>query len=156
HAPYRPPAPFDSQYASRPYYGEVAAVDAALAPLIDDLRAAGKPTLVIVTGDHGEALGDHGEQTHGLFAYESTLRIPLIMTEITAAASAVRLKPDSTTVVSGALTPLLAAAAASPAQSSGNVRLQPDRARGTVASVSARHVDILPTVLEAIGQPVPA
>ncbi|HMF96716.1 MAG TPA: sulfatase-like hydrolase/transferase [Vicinamibacterales bacterium] len=124
HAPYRPPPPFDARYASQPYYGEVAAVDAAIAPLFDDLRAAGKPTLVIVTGDHGEALGDHGEQTHGVFAYESTLRIPLIVTEITAAASTVRLKPD--------------------------------RSGGTVASVSARHVDILPTLLEAIGLPVPA
>src|SRR5439155_17895410 len=81
HAPYRPPPPFDAQYAGRPYYGEVAATDAALAPLIDDVRAAERPTLVVVTGDHGEALGDHGEQSHGLFAYESTLRIPLIVTE---------------------------------------------------------------------------
>ena len=67
HAPYRPPAPYDTQYAGRPYYGEVAATDAALAPLLDDLRASPKPVLVIVTADHGEALGDHGEQSHGLF-----------------------------------------------------------------------------------------
>ena len=44
--------------------------------------AAGRPTLVIVTGDHGESLGDHGELTHGLFAYESTLRVPLIISEL--------------------------------------------------------------------------
>ena len=60
----------------------MAAVDAALAPLFDDLRAAPDPTIVVVTGDHGEALGDHGEATHGLFAYESTLRIPLIIAEL--------------------------------------------------------------------------
>ena len=71
---------------ARPYYGEVAATDAALAPLLDDLRAAPRPTLVIVTGDHGEALGDHGELSHGLFAYESTLRIPLIIAELAARA----------------------------------------------------------------------
>src|SRR5204863_992032 len=82
HAPYRPPPPFDTQYASRPYDGEVAATDAALAPLLDDVRALTTPTLVIVTADHGEALGDHGEQTHGLFAYESTLRVPLILAEL--------------------------------------------------------------------------
>ena len=82
HAPYRPPPPFDREYAAQPYYGEVAAVDAALAPLFEDIRAARRPTLVIVTGDHGEALGDHGEQSHGLFAYESTLRVPLIITEL--------------------------------------------------------------------------
>jgi tetratricopeptide (TPR) repeat protein len=60
----------------------VAATDAALAPLLADLRAAARPTLVVATADHGEALGDHGEQTHGLFAYESTLRVPLIVTEL--------------------------------------------------------------------------
>src|SRR5262245_11048422 len=48
HAPYSPPAPFDAQYASRPYYGEVAATDAALAPLLDDVRTAERPTLVVV------------------------------------------------------------------------------------------------------------
>src|SRR5205814_4763813 len=82
HAPYRPPAPFDAQYAGRPYYGEVAATDAALAPLLDDVRAVNHPTLIIVTGDHGEGLGDHGEQSHGLFAYESTLHVPLILAEV--------------------------------------------------------------------------
>ena len=55
----------------------------ALAPLLDAARdASGRPTLVIVTGDHGEGLGDHGELTHGLFAYESTLRIPLIVAQV--------------------------------------------------------------------------
>src|SRR5206468_8093632 len=82
HAPYAPPPPFDSRYAGRPYYGEVAATDAALAPLLDDVAAGQHPTLVVITGDHGEALGDHGEATHGLFAYESTLRIPLIIAEL--------------------------------------------------------------------------
>src|SRR5207247_1594383 len=82
HAPYTPPPPFDTQYISKPYYGEVAAVDAALAQLLEDLRASPRPTLVVATGDHGEALGDHGEQSHGLFAYESTLRIPLIVAQL--------------------------------------------------------------------------
>src|SRR5438132_5316898 len=87
HAPYRPPPPVDTQYARRPYYGEVAATDAALAPLLDDVRGASRPALVIVTGDHGEALGDHGEESHGLFAYESTLRIPLIIAELASTSS---------------------------------------------------------------------
>src|SRR5262249_13260642 len=81
-APYRPPEPFASRYSANPYAGEVAATDAALAPLLDDVRArADRPALVVVTGDHDEALGDHGEQTHSLFAYESTLRVPLIIAE---------------------------------------------------------------------------
>jgi arylsulfatase A-like enzyme/Flp pilus assembly protein TadD len=77
HAPYRPPEPFASQYRDDLYLGEIAAIDAALStflgPVLDDR------TLLVVTGDHGEARGDHGEATHGLFAYESTLKIPLIV-----------------------------------------------------------------------------
>ena len=129
HAPYRPPPPYDAQYASRPYFGEVAAVDAALAPLLDDLRRASQPTLVVVTGDHGEALGDHGEQTHGLFAYESTLRVPLIVADIGG-----RTNTDG----------------------GGARAFQASDHRGEAASVAARHVDILPTILEAVGQPLPA
>jgi len=82
HAPYRPPPPFDRAYASDPYLGEIAAVDAALGPFLSDLRdvqGRGRALLLVVTGDHGEALGDHGEKTHGLFAYESTLHIPLLL-----------------------------------------------------------------------------
>src|SRR3954471_19942261 len=82
HAPYTPPAPFDRDYAARPYDGEVAYVDAALAPLLDAAARGARPTAVLVTGDHGEGLGDHGELTHGLFAYESTLRVPLILAQL--------------------------------------------------------------------------
>src|SRR5262249_10795891 len=55
--------------------------DAMVGALLDRLRAAGQldRTLVVVTADHGESLGDHGETTHGLFAYDSTLRVPLIV-----------------------------------------------------------------------------
>ncbi len=70
HAPYAPPPPFDREYVQKPYLGEVAYVDQALRPLIDTVRGSARPTLVLVTSDHGEGLGDHGELTHGLFAYE--------------------------------------------------------------------------------------
>jgi arylsulfatase A-like enzyme/Flp pilus assembly protein TadD len=83
HAPYRPPPPFDRDYAGRPYYGEVAYIDHALGPLLESMSHAVRPTLAIVTGDHGEGLGDHGEETHGIFAYESTLRIPLVIAQVT-------------------------------------------------------------------------
>ena len=80
HAPYRPPAPFAERYADDPYLGEVAGVDAALAPFLGPfLSGAAGPALVIVTSDHGEARGDHGEETHGLFTYEATLHIPLVV-----------------------------------------------------------------------------
>jgi arylsulfatase A-like enzyme/Flp pilus assembly protein TadD len=82
HAPYAPPSPFDTQYAGNPYAGEVAYVDSALGPLVDLARNQDRPTTVVVTGDHGEALGEHGERTHGLFAYESTLHIPLVLAQV--------------------------------------------------------------------------
>ncbi len=82
HAPASPPEPYASRYATNPYAGEVAFTDSALGLLFDHVRAAGsRPTLVIVTGDHGEGLGNHGEATHGVFAYESTLRVPLIVAQ---------------------------------------------------------------------------
>ena len=91
HAPYAPPEPFASRNRSNPYAGEVSFVDAALGPLIDQVRAASdRPTLVIVTGDHGESLGEHGEQSHGLFAYEATLRIPLLIAQVGGSGGAAR------------------------------------------------------------------
>ena len=120
HAPYRPPPPFDAQYAAQPYYGEVAAADAALGPLVDTVSRSVRPTLVVVTGDHGEALGDHGEATHGLFAYESTLKIPLIVAEL-----------RGSNLESGITSPV-------------------------VSDAPARHIDIVPTVLDSLGLAVPA
>ena len=81
HFPYEPPEPFASRFRGRPYDGEVAAADAALEPLLRPLLEAGASahTLVVLTSDHGEALGDHGESTHGVFAYEPTLRVPLVV-----------------------------------------------------------------------------
>ncbi|HET9768691.1 MAG TPA: sulfatase, partial [Thermoanaerobaculia bacterium] len=80
HASYEPPEPFASRYAKEPYLGEVAAVDAFLAPLLlPHLERREPPCLIVVTGDHGESLGEHGEDTHGLFAYEATLHVPLVL-----------------------------------------------------------------------------
>ena len=80
HEPYAPPEPYAARFPDAPYDGEVAYADGALGTLLDSLSRAGRldRTLVIVTADHGEALGDHQERTHGLFAYESTLRVPLV------------------------------------------------------------------------------
>ncbi len=113
HFPYEPGEPFRSRFASEPYQGEVAASDAALAPLLGPILEGGdqRRWLVILTADHGEALGGHGEMTHGIFAYEETLRVPLVLHA-----------------------PLL-----SP----------------RVVRTPASHVDIVPTVLDALGLPIP-
>jgi len=118
HFPYAPPPPFASRFASEPYYGEVAAADAALSPLLDPIvgESTNGRTLVVITGDHGEALGEHGETTHGLFAYEGTLHVPLLM-----------------------FAPRLFGAHA------------------RVVADPVRHVDVAPTILDAIGaNPMPA
>ncbi|PYQ49939.1 MAG: hypothetical protein DMF78_16965 [Acidobacteria bacterium] len=114
HFPYTPPEPFASRYARSPYHGEVAYADSLLGPVLAPIVEAGEAgrTLVVVTGDHGESLGEHGEKTHGIFAYEATLRIPLVV-----------------------YAPRLLAA--------------------RVVSDRVRHIDILPTVLDALGLPLP-
>ena len=111
HAPYRPPAPFAARYADNPYLGEVAAIDAALQKHLGPLLDADPGALLIFTSDHGEALGDHGEATHGLFAYEATLKVPLFL------------------------------------MSPGLAPSRDDRA--------VRHIDIVPTILEAAGVALP-
>ncbi|HET9300886.1 MAG TPA: sulfatase, partial [Candidatus Polarisedimenticolaceae bacterium] len=76
HAPYAPPSPYREQYAGRLYDGEIAFVDAQVGRI---LAAVGPGALVAVVADHGEALGDHGEETHGLLLYQPTLRVPLLV-----------------------------------------------------------------------------
>jgi Tfp pilus assembly protein PilF len=114
HFPYVPPQPFATRFQAAPYYGEVAAADAALEPLLAPLLAAGSAarTLVVLTGDHGESLGEHGEDTHGIFAYEATLHVPLIV------------------YAPGLFDP-------------------------RVVSTPVRHIDVVPTVLDALGLEVP-
>jgi arylsulfatase A-like enzyme len=112
HAGYEPPEPFASRYRDNPYLGEVAATDSFLTPLLAPfLDGREPPALVVVTSDHGEALGEHGELTHGLFAYEPTLKVPLVVW---------------------------------------HPGIQPGR-----DDRSARHVDIAPTILQALGLEVP-
>lgn len=113
HAPYAPPEPWAARFANDPYLGEVAATDAFLAPLLEPFLDGAEPsTLILLTSDHGEALGDHGELTHGLFAYEATLRVPLVLW---------------------------------------HPGIEPGR-----SAEPARHVDLLPTLLEAAGLSAPA
>ncbi len=81
HTPYEPPEPFKTQYKEHPYDGEVAYVDSALGKLFDHMEENSlfDSTFIIFTGDHGESLGQHGEKTHGYFAYNSSTWIPLIL-----------------------------------------------------------------------------
>jgi arylsulfatase A-like enzyme/Tfp pilus assembly protein PilF len=116
HVVYDPPAEWKTRFPSDPYLGEVSWTDSALGALFDRLGAQSRSTLTIVTADHGEGLGEHGELTHGIFAYESVLRVPLIVSEIRPGAG----------VTPGA---------------------------GVSVDSPVRHIDLVPTVLDAIGSP---
>ncbi len=80
HAPYEPPPPYDLEYAGREYDGEIAYTDQVLGELLEimDRQELTEKTLIVLTSDHGEGLGEHREKTHGIFIYDSTLRVPLI------------------------------------------------------------------------------
>jgi arylsulfatase A-like enzyme/Tfp pilus assembly protein PilF len=112
HAPYAAPPDWAARYPDDAYAGEVAWTDFALGSLFARLEREPRPTLVVVTADHGEGLGEHGELTHGIFAYETTLRVPLIIAEVTPGG-----RPT----------------------------------RGVVVDAPARHIDVMPTILDAIG-----
>lgn len=81
HTPYDPPSPYREQYKERPYDGEIAYTDRELGRLMDSLKRKSPPekTLVAVLSDHGESLGEHGEYSHGVFLYDSTLRIAFLL-----------------------------------------------------------------------------
>lgn len=81
HFPYVPPAPFAVRFRTNPYDGEIAYVDAEIGRLLraPALTSPGGRTLLVVAGDHGEGLGEHGEDRHDLFLYQATQRVPLII-----------------------------------------------------------------------------
>jgi arylsulfatase A-like enzyme/Flp pilus assembly protein TadD len=81
HDPYEPPEPYAARYAGRLYDGEVAWTDELVGRLDDRLASLGlrDRTALVVTSDHGEGLGEHGEHLHGFFAYQATLRVPLLV-----------------------------------------------------------------------------
>ncbi len=80
HTPYEPPEPFASRYASK-YDGEIAAADQLVGQLVDDLKQRGvyDEALIVLLADHGEGLGDHGEDEHGVFLYDEAIHVPLLV-----------------------------------------------------------------------------
>ena len=115
HFPYAPPEPYRTEYVGRLYDGEIAFADEQVGRLVRFLKEKGiyRNTVIVLAGDHGEGLGEHGEKTHGFFIYNSTMHVPLI------------------------------------------IRL-PDAAAGRVVENPVSLVDLMPTVLRAVGVNVPA
>jgi arylsulfatase A-like enzyme/Tfp pilus assembly protein PilF len=81
HGPYEPPEPYKSRFAAEPYDGEIAYTDSAMGGLLKTLHARGlyDNSLIVVTADHGEAFGEHGERHHGVFLYDETIHVPLLI-----------------------------------------------------------------------------
>jgi len=81
HYPYRPPEPYSHEYAAQPYDGEIAFADEQVGRLLRFLKDNGlyQNTVIVLSGDHGESLGEHGEKTHGFFIYNVTMHVPLII-----------------------------------------------------------------------------
>jgi arylsulfatase A-like enzyme len=81
HDPYDPPEPYKTRYAKEPYDGEIAYVDSAVGKLFGELKVRGlyDGAAIAVMADHGESLGAHGEDTHGVFLYDETIRVPLVI-----------------------------------------------------------------------------
>src|SRR5258708_37397241 len=116
HDPYDPPEPYKTKYASAPYDGEIAYADSAVGKLLAALRARGlyDGALIAIMADHGEALGEHGEETHGIFLYDETIHVPLLF------------------------------------------KLPAEHSAGKRIANRVELVDVLPTILEGAGVPVPA
>ncbi|HEY0514704.1 MAG TPA: sulfatase-like hydrolase/transferase [Thermoanaerobaculia bacterium] len=81
HSPYAPPEPFASRYAGRPYDGEIATADAIVGRVLAELKRLGvyDRAVILLLSDHGEGLGDHGEQEHGIFLYREALQVPMVL-----------------------------------------------------------------------------
>ena len=81
HTPYTPPEPFAARYRAAPYDGEIAAADAIVGDLLGELKKRGlyDKAIIALLSDHGEGLGDHGEQEHGILLYREALQVPLFL-----------------------------------------------------------------------------
>jgi len=81
HDPYDPPEPFKTHYASFPYDGEIAYTDSIVGSLVEVLRKHGlyQDSVIAIAADHGEAFGEHGEERHGMFLYDETIHVPLLL-----------------------------------------------------------------------------
>jgi len=145
HAPYQPPPEFLAKAGGRAYDGEVAFADAQVGRVLDWLKSSGEEgkTVVVIAGDHGEGLGDHGELTHGMLAYDSTLKVPLIL----ALAPGMELPPKGGSHGDASST------SANLQSASGGFRLQAE-ARAVDRPVSL--VQLPATLLEAAGIAAPA
>ena len=116
HLPYHLPESYSREYPAQPYDGEIAFADEQVGRVLRFLKEKGlyRNTVIVLCGDHGESLGEHGEKSHGFFIYNATMHVPLI------------------------------------------IRLPGDEAPHKVVDLPVSLVDLMPTILDAVGVDVPA
>lgn len=148
HRPWDPPAELAALHPNDPYRGEIAAADQATGGLLGALAAEGRTdrAVVVLTSDHGESLGAHGELTHGYFAYDATLRVPLV----------IRAGPQAGVLTKGSrslpvsladLAPTLAELAGLETWAADGRSLVPELAAPTMAPTAQAFESVLPAVL---------
>jgi arylsulfatase A-like enzyme/Flp pilus assembly protein TadD len=130
HMPYHPPGEFKVKYKDRPYDGEIAYADQQVGRLLDAVRkkSAADKTIVVLLSDHGESLGEHNEYTHGVFIYDSTLRIAFMIagpgipagTRVKQQARSIDLLPTVMAMLGGSAPPNVQGVNLLPALSGGN------------------------------------
>jgi len=150
HAPYAPPSPFLEEYRQNPYDGEIAYTDHWLGVLfrkLEEWQIDGN-TLIILCADHGESLGEHGEGTHGIFIYDSTLRVPLIMKGKALLSPETVSSPKTVTSLETAAS--LKKITSPKTGTSLKTATSPETVPETVSKL-VRTLDIVPTVLEVLG-----
>jgi len=137
HFPYHPPEPYATEYATHPYDGEIAFADEQLGRVLRFLKEKGiyQNTIIVLCGDHGESLGEHGEKTHGFFIYNATMHVPLIIR--LPETSTARTVADPVSLVDLMPTVLSAAGLATPSQVQGRSLLSEIRGVPSGADVAA-------------------
>jgi arylsulfatase A-like enzyme/Tfp pilus assembly protein PilF len=148
HDPYDPPQPYATRYAKEPYDGELAYVDASLGKLLATLRSSAlfDQSLIIAMADHGEAFGEHGERSHGIFLYDETIHVPLIL-KLPAEQAPTRRITTRVRLVDVAPTLLQSAGVAIPAEVQGESLLKIIEPSSRLASVQATATQ--PSALQA-------
>jgi choline-sulfatase len=156
HAPYTPPDRFRERVKT-PYDGEIAFADEQIARVFDWLRAhrLDDHTMIVVAGDHGEGLGDHGERTHGMLLYDSTLRVPLV---VSAPGLTAGTRADAVSLIDIAPTILRAAGVTPPAEMKGQdlVRLKPDTTGTNTTGTNTSSVRLQPDLYSETNYPLAA
>lgn len=146
HFPYHPPEPYSHEYAAQPYDGEIAFADEQVGRLIRFLKEKGiyQDTIIVLCGDHGESLGEHGEKTHGFFIYNATMHVPLIIRLPHAQETPTRTVGDPVSLVDLMPTVLAAAGLDVPSQVQGHSLLPAMNERpGKATGAGVEHRDTL-------------